>query len=253
MAQLAQISSPSAPMHAGMIEFSALTSELLFGEVVEILSDEGHWCKVRNARDSYEGYILSASLTDTILQPTHKVTRPHIHVYEIPDFKTYPLNHLPFMGLVTVTDEAQNGFIKLATGGWVPKSSLTLLEDVQTDFVKSAEIFLGMPYLWGGRTDQGLDCSALVQLAIINAGMECPRDSKDQIDAFKNEIDFSNAYTPAGLKRGDLVFMEGHIGLMIDETNFLNATSRTMNVCIENIHDAANAYPGGIIAVKRIG
>lgn len=251
-AELAQIVTRATPLHENAVRYSPLETELLFGEIVEILAKDGEWSRIRNARDSYEGYIHSSALSYEVLQPTHKVNRLHTLVYTTPNFKTSPLTHLPFMALVTLTDDVQNGFVKLSGGSWVWEKDLTDLAVIESDYVSTAERFIDVPYLWGGRTDRGLDCSALVQLALTNAGIECPRNSGEQMNHFDNDVDFGAPENPENLQRGDVVFLEHHVGFMIDAHNFLNATSRTMDVRVENLQSITEGYTGGVLAAKRI-
>ena len=112
------------------------------------------------------------------------------------------------------------------------------------DFVETAMKFLDTPYLWGGRSCAGIDCSGLVQISLMAAGLECLRDTKDQIGTIGTK-----ASPP--LKRGDLVFFEGHVGIMVDEENLLNATSRHMKTIIEPVDHVKDAY-NGILNIKRL-
>ena len=124
------------------------------------------------------------------------------------------------------------------------ESHLVPLDQKREDFVETALMFLGAPYLWGGRSIGGIDCSGLVQLSLMAAGICCPRDSHEQIEVGKKA-------SPDDLQRGDLVFFKGHVGIMLDDQHILNATSRSMDTRIEIVDHLAEIYDG-ILDIRRI-
>lgn len=232
-----------AQPHAG----SEMVSEMLFGETLETIEDLGGWIKARSLRDSYEGYVAIEALGMDILDPTHQINALQSFVYRKPDYKEQPLTALPFLARVTLMDEpAKNGFVEMVGGGWIWAGHLEDITTKHPDWAETALRFLGAPYLWGGRSARGLDCSGLVQLALMSAGLPCPRDTKDQIHLGVPLDD------RASLQRGDLVFFERHVGIMIDESRILNATARTMDVRIESLIEMQKHYKGGILGRRKL-
>ncbi len=247
--KIMQITVGSVSMTADADFFSESTSELLYGEQVEILGyledDDGEpWVEVINLGDGYQGYLAQDALGEDLYKPTHKVSVLRSFVYPEPDVKTLPILALSFSAPVHVMPEAQDGFVRLKNSGWVWKDHLIKASETCSDYATTAEKFIGTPYLWGGRTSFGLDCSALVQLSLAMAGHACPRDTQDQV---KTGTDLPKS---EALQRGDVVYFRGHVGIMVDSKRIVNASARTMETRTEKLSDLVKAYKG-IVAVKR--
>ena len=219
-------------------------NQLLYGEGVSILSDNGFWGLAKSDHDNYQGHVHLNRLR-LHKEKTHRVFVPATHIYEVPNFKFKPKSTLYFLSQVHVTVENQNGFVKLGNGGWVFEKHLAPIDYKHHDFAGVAMTFLNTPYLWGGRSVAGIDCSGLAQICMMAAGLECPRDSGPQSESIGEPVN-----SP---KRGDFVFFEGHVGVMIDEERILNATSRHMRTLIEPLKALEAAYEGGITAIRRAG
>jgi cell wall-associated NlpC family hydrolase len=225
-------------------------NELLFGEQVDILEElpgaSGlNWAKIRSLTDGYEGYVRAESLGDRVTQATHRLKALRSHIYPAPDFKAPPLMALSFLSSVTLSEQSQNGFTLTEQGGWVFAAHFAEAAERVSDPAETALRFEGVPYLWGGRSSAGLDCSALAQLCAMAAGQPCLRDTSQQQGTLGEN--FKNV----ALQRGDFVFFKGHVGIMLDKTHIINATARHMMTCIENCEDVSNAY-GGIVTVRRL-
>lgn len=220
-------------------------SQLLYGETVKLDDENDDYCHVTSQIDAYTGYVKTDHLALQKAEPTHIVDTLWAHIYPEPHFKARPILALPFLARIKIEKEEENGF-KRTSQGWVYSDALKPIEDtaIPIGFVKTAERFLGCPYVYAGRTAQGLDCSALVQLSLLRCGVKCARDSNQQID-MGEDISRDN------VQRGDLVFFKGHVGIMLDDTNILNATSRTMDTRVEKLEDLASIYDG-IIGIKRL-
>ena len=249
--QRASIAMRGEPNPAAMLD-----NEALFGEWVDVYDDHDGWAWVQLARDRYTGYVASDALAPEPLVPTHRVSAAGTFVYTNADIKSPPLLLLSMNAALTLTSIGDR-FGQLAHGGFIIMRHVAPIAKPALDFVEIAERFTGTPYLWGGRTRMGLDCSALVQIAMEAAGLECPRDS----DMQKAEV--GAAVDPAidadanfdRLQRGDLVFWKGHVGIMLDAVMLLHANAHHMAVAAEPLAYAAEriakAGGGPVTAIKR--
>lgn len=248
--QLMSVAVPAAPMTSAPHGEAEMTTQLLFGEGFTVYEAKNGWAWGQSAIDNYVGYVPEADLIHApATDPTHGVRALQAIVYAEPDMKTRPIGAIPF-GAKVIIAETQGGFAALDPGGFTPASALRPVAEKEPLWVGTAERFLGAPYLWGGRTPAGFDCSGLIQVALQAAGMACPRDSDQQMAALGREIDGKS------LKRGDLVFWKGHVGVMTSPTKLLHANAHHMEVA-EEPFAAARARIGAkefgdIIAVRRI-
>lgn len=214
---------------------SSLDTQLLHGETVQVYDENEGWAWVQAERDGYVGYVASHALDEVTDEASHEVAVNRTFVYPAPDMKQAAVDALPLAGRVTVVEE-RGPFAKLAQGGFVWRSHLRHLAETHVgDLVTTAENLLGTPYLWGGRTPQGLDCSGLVQLSFGMAGVAMPRDASMQ-EGVGRALPSDGACSD--LQRGDLVFWPGHVGLMADADRLIHASGHHMLVCIEPLRTA---------------
>jgi cell wall-associated NlpC family hydrolase len=221
-----QVSAPSLPLRREPRFNATLDTEALLGETVTIYDESEGWAWVQLARDGYVGYMPSEGLARDIVPPTHRIVALRTYVYSEPDAKTPPLSLLSLNARFT-SSGTDGKFLALAGGGHVFAGHAVPIGEVAPDFVVVAQAFLGTPYLWGGRTSVGLDCSGLVQLAVEAAGYAAPRDADMQAAELGRAIDLRK---DAKLRRGDLVFWEGHVGIMTSAKDFLHANAFHMAV-----------------------
>jgi cell wall-associated NlpC family hydrolase len=243
---------PSAPLHRDPVPDAPLDTEALMGEAVAVYEEREGWSWVQLQADRYVGYMPSEALGPPGAPATHRVAALRTFVYPGPDLKLPPRLHLSLGAAVSVSGESGD-YSRLATGGFVWTGHLAPLGRHEPDFVAVAERLLGTPYLWGGKTSLGLDCSGLVQLSLAMAGIAAPRDTDMQEAALGRPLDL--APDLAGLQRGDLVFWRGHVGIMLDPARLLHANGHHMAVAIEPLAEAEAriraSTVGPITTVKR--
>lgn len=197
-----------------------------FGAPLTVIEDRGDHSFVRADRDGYCGWLDRAAIGPADPAPTHRVTAPATHVYPRPDMKTREVMSLS-LGAELAGAGPEGRFLRLATGGFVPIGHVG--QDRATDPVAVARSLLGTPYLWGGNSRWGIDCSGLVQAALGACGIACPGDSDLQRLAFPE--------SPA-IDRGDLLFWPGHVAMAVSPQVMIHATAWTMSVTLEPIADA---------------
>lgn len=228
----AQVATVVAPLKFDPDIDSETLTYVIYGEPLQVLGETGTWQLVVSVLDGYLGWVDHGAVAATVSEPTHTVCVPLAHVYESPDLKSNPVKTLPLGSYVTVTGSAQNGFMPLAGGNWVFARHMAVVGDYDDDPVSVAECFIGVPYLWGGRTTLGMDCSALVQVALGACGCRVHRDSGAQFASLGRPLE--DGENP---KRGDLAFFPGHVGWMVDSEYILHANATNMAVTVDRLDD----------------
>jgi cell wall-associated NlpC family hydrolase len=228
----------------------SLDTQLLFGEEVVVYDSEEGWAWGQAQNDSYVGYMPADSLTAATGAPTHKIVAPRTFLYPAANMKTPNLGALP-MGAQVEVRATRGDFVQLANGLFVFAAHLSEITARQPDFVAVAEMFAGAPYLWGGKTFLGLDCSGLAQISLQAAGVAAPRDTDMQ------QAELGEAIAPdALLRRGDLVFWKGHVGIMQDAQRMLHASGHHMQVVSEDFAQARQRIKeksfGDVTTIRRI-
>lgn len=225
-----RVAEPVAPLRRASAPGTGLVSELLFGETVLVFEVTDGIAWVQNDTDHYVGYTDAAALAEASGDaPTHAVAQIHTCLYPEPHIRAPHAAVLPMGSRVAVVGEIGR-YSELATGGWIPTRHLAALDSFEADFVAVAERFTGVPYVWGGRSSRGLDCSALVQLALARCGRAAPRDSDMQEASVGAPVSFAG--DESVLRRGDLVFWKGHVGIWIAPGRFLHANAADMCVAV---------------------
>jgi hypothetical protein len=219
--------------------------QLLYGQEVTVLGTDGIWSYIRAKRDDYLGYVKSSGL-GPFERPTHTVTSPSTHAYESPDFKSRDLLGLCHLSHITALSETDE-YVEIAHG-FIPQKHLSVHGHVETDPATIAEFYLGTDYLWGGNTRWGIDCSGLVQAALLACGIPCPGDSDQQMSL--------GAPAHGPYQRNDLLFWQGHVALVCDADTLIHANAHTMRVNHEPIRQAitriAASGDGPLTAHRRL-
>ena len=224
--------------------------QLLYGDAVTVIDrDQGH-AFVMAAKDGFCGWVSETTLGQTTLgqttQPTHRIATPATHLYSGPKVQTPVLHALYLNSRITVT--GLDGKWAVTPQGYVPASHLSPLDEPAADPVAVAETLLHSPYLWGGNSAAGIDCSGLAQAALLAAGIACPGDSDLQETV-------GTALSPdAALQRGDLVFWKGHVALLTAPDRIIHANGKTMSVAYEDLAAAIariDAQGEGPVTARR--
>jgi cell wall-associated NlpC family hydrolase len=247
-----QVARPAVPVRRRPNTQAGFETEALFGERVTVYDESEGWAWAQLERDGYVGYLPSAALTAELNVPTHRVRSLGTFVYPVPDIKSPPLVRLCMNAVLSVA-EADHKFYRLQGGGYVVTRHVAEKDRFARDFVEVAERFIGTPYLWGGRTHLGIDCSGLVQIALEAAGLPCPRDSDMQEGELGTTVLIPESLD--GLIRGDLVFWRGHVGVMADGIMLVHANAHHMAVTVETLPEAVERIArtgAAVTSIKRL-
>jgi cell wall-associated NlpC family hydrolase len=213
-------------------------------------NDEG-WAWGQLASDSYVGWLPERALTKPAAPPTHKIIALRSFAFPGPSIKLPPIETLVMGARLTILRE-EGSFAVTREGWYVPRQHIGPTDHHVPDFVEIADRFVGTPYLWGGKSSLGIDCSGLVQVALNAAGISCPRDSDLQQEGLGKAFDPSKTKQ---LKRGDLIFWKGHVAMVRDATTIVHANAHHMATVIEATSEAiARIAAGGskVTAIKRL-
>ena len=247
-----EISEAVAPLRLGPSSDAELATQALRGERVTIYDRNGEgfaWGQLNS--DGYVGWLPDRALTKPGAAPTHKVTALRTFAFPGPSIKLPPVDTL-VMG-TTVTVLREDGPFAVTREGWhLPRQHIAIIGQNAEDFVAVAERFAGTPYLWGGKSSFGIDCSGLVQVSLNAAGTGCPRDSDMQEDGLGRTLDSAEARR---LQRGDLIFWKGHVAIVRDTDSIVHANAHHMATVVENTRTAIariKAAGSEVIAIKRL-
>ncbi|CAM3688562.1 NlpC/P60 family protein [Litorimonas haliclonae] len=252
----AHIISSSAPLRDNRGWRKGLQTELLHGQRFNIYGEGRGWVFGQaipliagSERPGYVGYIPKKSISGDPFEPSHSVSALRAPVFNNPDIKSHITQFLPLNAQVQGGKE-EGDFIEVGVGAFIHSRHLKALSNLPSgqDYVDFAEMYLGAPYVWGGTGDKGLDCSGLLQMALCAVGRDAPRDADMQ------EQDLGERLKTTGetdeLRRGDLIFWPGHIGIMSDEETLLHANAFHMITAKEPYDQAVNRI-GTPRSIKR--
>lgn len=245
-----QVAEPVISVHkAPRFDGMQLTQALL-GDTLRVFDEQEGWAWVQLDADGYVGYVAANALTSRIANPTHRISVPSTFLYPAPNLKTQPAMPVTLNARVAVTG-GDGKFARLSDGRFAFAAHLKPIGQPEADFVAVAEMFRHVPYYWGGKSVHGLDCSGLVQLSLEACGIAAPRDSDMQEAQLGSTLEIDGL---EGLRRGDLVFWNGHVGIMTDAHTLLHANGHHMMVVAEPLRDAVEriaASYGRITSIRR--
>lgn len=248
------VSAALAPMHVEPSHDCDLDTEVLGGEAVRVFEVRENWAWCQLDGDGYVGYVPIDRLTKgQAPSPTHRVASREAFAYVEPNAGSRPLRSWLLGSRIRVVAE-RDDFFELAGGGFIGCRHVESIDATEPDYVATAIGFLGAPYLWGGKSVRGIDCSGLVQLSLQRAGIPSPRDTDMQERELPGDLCGSDARLDA-LQRGDLVYWPGHVGIMVDAQQIVHANGTCMSTTIEPVSDVAErSRKGGPVAttIKRI-
>jgi len=235
------------PVHSAPSKSSGAVSELLRGEVFHALDLTTDWAWGFCGHDGYVGYVRREAL-DVRELATHRITAATAPIFAAADIKSSIADYWPRGALLQ--GEAQGDFIACAEG-FVHARHVAPADQSERDWTAVAELYLGLPYIWGGRGHRGLDCSGLVQVALSQCGIAVPRDTDLQREGIGSPLAAGDS-----LRRGDIVFFPGHVGIMTDDAHLLHANAHWMAVVVEPLADVIERFgseENPVLARRRIG
>jgi len=241
-----------APVREQPSSNAMLMTQALRGERVTVYDRNGEgWAWGQLAGDGYVGWLPDAALMKPSAAPTHVISALRTFAFPGPSIKLPPTDTF-VMGSQLAIAREDGSFAVTREGTFVTKTHLAPLDHREADFVGVAERFVGTPYLWGGKSSFGIDCSGLVQVSLTSAGTGCPRDSDMQQTALGRVLE---PHERSRLQRGDLIFWKGHVAIVRDGSTMVHANAHHMATVIEPTEPAiARIRQAGseVVAIKRL-
>ena len=222
--------------------------QLIYGSKVKYYDEVDGWAFIQNVYDNYVGYVPKNTIISET-QKTHIVTAPLAHVFMEPNIKSKNIEMLPLAARV-FGEVVENGFLETELG-WISVSQLKRKTELSKDPVEVSKLLQNTPYLWGGNTTLGIDCSGLIQISLLLCGIDCPGDSDQQMNTLGQNIDIGSPR-----KKGDIIFWKGHVAWALNERQILHANAYHMATVIEEANEAIERIKkqdnNSVIAHKRL-
>ena len=209
---------------------SEVTSQIIYGEKFKIISKNKNWIKIKTLFDNYIGFIKNSKYLKKF-SPKYKVSSLKARIFKRPGIRAY--SWLPFASKLPILDQNKN-YVKIENNKWIKKKDIRKLNQKDKNFVKLFKKFLNVKYLWGGKTFQGIDCSALLQIFFTYNNLFYPRDTKDQIKYAKKKL------KKRKFKKGDIIFWKGHVAICLNSKKLIHAYGPEKKVIIMPIKETIN-------------
>ena len=203
---------------------SDVSSQILYGEKFKILSKKNNWIKIKTSFDNYIGFIKKKKFNQNF-NPTNKIYKLRSRIFKKIDDNFLPTNNFLYFASGISIKKKNKNYIEFEKNRWIKKNDTKKISHLETNFIKIIKLFLGCRYLWGGKTSEGIDCSALIQIYFYYNRIFFPRDSKDQIKFCKKKINEK-------LSKGDIIFWKGHVGVCLNQSKFIHAYGPKKKVLI---------------------
>jgi len=243
------ICSQTANIHASKSIESETISQGLLGERVKVLQADDHWSRIELQTDGYKGFIENQHLVDNVTPGTHRIITKMTPLFDRPDIKSPVRQIAPLASELSLKECGSEQFLLTNRNQYVWKQHTLIINNkFNGQLVDTAQaLFLGSPYLWGGRSPLGLDCSAVVQLTALLHGWHLPRDSSDQVALFRaargsktkgqpiNQTAYATSVDYTQRQTDDLLYWPGHVAIVLDKDTIVHATAHSLQCCRESL------------------
>lgn len=248
-AERMQINVPRAFLKSAPDIESPSLNEALLGDIFDVYEIKNGFAWGQLERDNYVGYIQTSALDDNLFKPSHKIKTIRTYGFKEPSIKSRIISTLSLGAQILPKGEIENGFYNCGELGFVFAKHVCALDEYFDDPAQIAQMYLGAPYTWGGNSSIGVDCSGLAQNSFRACAINLPRDARMQEELGQN-IEIKPDLS--GLKRNDLIFWQGHVAIMIDETNIIHANAYHLMTVIEPLEEANQRYLGNNLPIRTI-